>query len=285
MTKEEFDSEISKRDQEIVSLKSRLQLTEVNFSLTQVVVHAIQEQLAALSTPLIPSSKDNGTEGEKKTQENSIAVAGEKGNELAVVGESSFSLVLEEGEIDETYVPEYVEGVFSAEKFTSEEAQVDEEDELADEYAFHNDCLFNGIDEVISLTIPVAQDFLKRKLERVRMFLERKEKEKDVIPKEGSQWDETRILFNKKELTLEKNEDMVVLDHIRELQSQYPNIHTFYESFADQVTSFSVSAQNSGWMMYINFKDSESKLLSTKSFKKMNIVDLFVLMRKVIKGG
>ena len=70
------------------------------------------------------------------------------------------------------------------------------------------------IDEVISPTIQAAQDLLKRKLERVRKALERKEKEKDVILKEGPQWDEARILFNKKELTLEKNEDMVVLDHI-----------------------------------------------------------------------
>ena len=106
-----------------------------------------------------------------------------------------------------------------------------------------------------------------------------------MILKEGPQWDEVRILLDKKELTLEKNEDMVVLDHIRELWSQYPNIHTFYETFADLVTSVSVSAQKSGWMMYINFKDFASKLLSTKSFKKMNIVELFVLMRKVIKGG
>ena len=37
--------------------------------------------------------------------------------------------------------------------------------------------------------------------------------------------------------------------------------------------------------MYINFKDSRSKLLSTKSFRKLNIVELFVLMKKVIKGG
>ena len=37
--------------------------------------------------------------------------------------------------------------------------------------------------------------------------------------------------------------------------------------------------------MYINFRDSRSKLLSPKSFKKMNIVELFVLMKKVIKGG
>ena len=115
MTKEKFDHEISKRDQEIVSLKSRLKLTEVNLSLTQVVVHAIQEQLAALSTPPIPSSKDNTTEGEKKTQEKVVAVAEGKGKELAIKGESSFSLVLKEGEIDKPYVLEYVEGVFSAE--------------------------------------------------------------------------------------------------------------------------------------------------------------------------
>ena len=38
-------------------------------------------------------------------------------------------------------------------------------------------------------------------------------------------------------------------------------------------------------MMYINFLNFGSKLLSTKSFKKLNIVDLLVLMRKVIKGG
>ena len=53
MTKEEFVHEISKREQEIASLKSRLQLTEVNLSLTQAVVHAIQEQLADFSTPPI----------------------------------------------------------------------------------------------------------------------------------------------------------------------------------------------------------------------------------------
>ena len=68
MTKVEFEHEISKRDQEIVSLKSRLQLTKVNLSLTQAAVHAIQEQLAALLTPPIPSEKDNTTEREKKTQ-------------------------------------------------------------------------------------------------------------------------------------------------------------------------------------------------------------------------
>ena len=128
-------------------------------SLTQAVVHAIQEQLAALSTPLISSSKDNTTEGEKKTQEKVVAVAEGKGKELAIEGESSFSHIFEEGEIDEPYVPEYVEGVFTADK-----AQVDEEDEFADEYVFHNDGLFNRIDEVISPTIQATHKLLKRKL-------------------------------------------------------------------------------------------------------------------------
>ena len=42
-----------------------------------------------------------------------------------------------------------------------------------------------------------------------------------MILKEGPLWDEACTLFKKKELTLEKNEDMFVLDHIRELQSQF----------------------------------------------------------------
>ena len=69
MTKKEFVREISKRGQEIASLKTRLQLTEVNLSLTQALVHDIQEQLAALSTPPVSYFKDYSTEGEKKTQE------------------------------------------------------------------------------------------------------------------------------------------------------------------------------------------------------------------------
>ena len=66
VTKEEFVREISKRDIEIASLKSRLQLNEFNLSLTQAVVHAIQEQLAALSTPPILSFKDYSTEGRRR---------------------------------------------------------------------------------------------------------------------------------------------------------------------------------------------------------------------------
>ena len=130
--------------------------------------------------------------------------------------------------------------------FTTEEAQVDEEDEFADEYTLYNDCLFNRIDEVISPTIKKAQDLLKRKIERVRKALERKEIENNVFLMKGPQWDEARNLFTKKELTLEKNEDRVVLGHIRELRSQYSNIHTLNEKFVDQVTSVSVSAQKSG---------------------------------------
>ena len=138
---------------------------------------------------------------------------------------------------------------------------MDEEDEFADEYAFHDDCLLSEVKEIITKDIQVAQDLLKRKLERVRKALERREREKDVILKVGPLWDESRTLFKKKELTLEKNEDRVVLDYIRELRSQLPDIHKFYEVFSDQVTNVSVSAQRSGWMMYINFKDSGSKLL------------------------
>ena len=259
--------------------------------MTQAAIQAIQKQLAALSTPPIQSLKDSSTEGEKKTQgaEEKAEIAVEvKEKEAAVAvtqGESSFSHHLEEREINEPYVPEYVDEVFTTEEFTVDEAQVDEEDEFADEYAFHDDCLLSGVKEIITKNIQVAQDLLKRKLERVRKSLERREREKNVILKEGPLWDEARTLFKKKELTLEKNEDRVVLDYICELRSQLPDIHKFYEVFSDQVTNVSVSAQRSGWMMYINFKDSGSKLLYTKSFKKLNIVGLFVLMRKVIKGG
>ena len=85
------------------------------------------------------------------------------------------------------------------------------------------------VKEIITKDIQIAQDILKRKLERVRKALERREREKDVILKEGPLWDEARTLFKKKELTLEKNEDRVILDYIRELRSQLPDIHKFYE--------------------------------------------------------
>ena len=133
--------------------------------MTQAVIQAIQKQLAALSTPPISSIKDSSTEGEKRTQAEEkaeVAVEG-KGKETVTYGESSFSHSLEEGEIDEPYVPEYVEKVFTVEEFTADEAQVDEEDEFADEYAFHNDCLFSGVDEVISSNIQDSTGFTKEK--------------------------------------------------------------------------------------------------------------------------
>ena len=126
--------------------------------------------------------------------------------------------------------------------FTVEDADVDEEDEFADEFAFHNNCLLNGVDEIITSNHQEAQNFLKRMMERVKKALEKKEREKDIFVKEGPEWDEARELFQKKELTLEKNEDQVVLDHIRQLRTLYPNIHTFYEKLDEQVTSVSVSA-------------------------------------------
>ena len=69
--------------------------------------------------------------------------------------------------------------------FTGAEAEVDEEDEFADEFAFHNDCLFNDVDEIITPNLQEAQNLLKRKLERVTKALERKKRENDIFLKEG----------------------------------------------------------------------------------------------------
>ena len=136
--------------------------------MTQATIQAIQKQLAALSTPPVTSIKDSSTEGEKKAQgveeKAEVAVEGNKGKEKVTQGESSFSHALEEGQIDGPYVPEYVERVLTVEEFTADEAQVDEEDEFADEYAFHDDFLLSGVDEVISKNIQDAQDLLKRTL-------------------------------------------------------------------------------------------------------------------------
>ena len=207
VTKEKFNAEISKRDREISVLRSRLTLAEMNVQMTQAALQAIQKQLAALSTPPTTSIKDSSTEGEKKTQgaqekeaEAEAAVEEVKVQENVAVtqGESSFSTHLEEGEIDEPYVPEYVDEVFTNEEFTADEAQVDEEDEFADEYAFHDDCLLTGVKEIITKDIRVAQAMLKRKQERVRKALERREREKDVVLKEGPLWDEARTLFKRK---------------------------------------------------------------------------------------
>ena len=187
VTKENFNEEISKRDREISVLKSRLSLAEVNVQMTQAAIQAIQKQLAALSTPPIQSVKDSSTEGEKKTQgakekeaeaEVAVEVKGPRSNCCSTQGESSFSAHLEEGEIDEPYVPEYVDEVFTNEEFTADEAQVDEEDEFADEYAFHDDCLLTGVKEIITKDIRVAQAMLKRKQERVKESPRKKRKRK-----------------------------------------------------------------------------------------------------------
>ena len=94
--------------------------------MTQAAIQAIQKKLAYFSTPPIKSIKDSSTEGEKKTQgaEEKVEVSVEgKGKETAITqGEYSFSHALEEGEIDEPYVPEYVERVFTVEEFTTDEA-------------------------------------------------------------------------------------------------------------------------------------------------------------------
>ena len=135
VTKEKFNEEISKRDREISALKTRLTLAEMNVQMTQAAIQAIRKQLAALSTPPIQSIKDSSTEGEKKTQgveekeaeaEVAVEVKAKEAQIAVTQGESSFSHHLEEGEIDEPYVSEYVDEIFTNEEFTADEAQVDE---------------------------------------------------------------------------------------------------------------------------------------------------------------
>ena len=100
-----------------------------------------------------------------------------KEKETAVTqGESSFSQNLEEGEIDEPYVPEYVDRVFTTEEFTADEAQVDEEDEFADEYAFHDDCLLSGVQEIITDKHPSYTGSSKKKAGEGKKSPEKKTK-------------------------------------------------------------------------------------------------------------
>ena len=53
---------------------------------------------------------------------------------------------------------------------TGDEVKVDEEEE----FAFHNDYLFNGVDEIITPNLQEDEDLLKRNLVRVKKALERK---------------------------------------------------------------------------------------------------------------
>ena len=80
VTKAEFDHQISIKDQEIVSLKERMRLTEVQLAQTLSAISSIQQKLAALSTPSYQSREDNPTEGEKVAQEKVQAVEGKGTN-------------------------------------------------------------------------------------------------------------------------------------------------------------------------------------------------------------
>ena len=86
VTKEEFEHQILIREQEIVSLKERLRLTEVQLAKTQYVVSSIQEKLVALSAPTTISEKDNPTEGEKKAQEKDQAIEGKRKEMITTEG-------------------------------------------------------------------------------------------------------------------------------------------------------------------------------------------------------
>ena len=79
VTKVVFDHQISMKDQEIVSLKQRLQLTDSRLAQTQTDVSAIQEQLADLSAPPLQTQKDNTTEGGRRRLKKNIKH--EKGKE------------------------------------------------------------------------------------------------------------------------------------------------------------------------------------------------------------
>ena len=118
--------------------------------MTQATIQAIQKQLVALSNPPISSIKDSLTEGEKRIQveEKAEIAVEEKGKKIVTQGESSFSHALEEGKIDKPYVPEYVDSLWKSSPLTK--LKWTKRMSFADEYAFHNDCLFSGVDKVLS---------------------------------------------------------------------------------------------------------------------------------------
>lgn len=82
-----------------------------------------------------------------------------------------------------------------------------------------------------------------------------------------------------------QNDDKVIMDIIREYREKYPNIHEFYHMFDNRFSSVSASALKKGWVMYVNLVDRAALRLSTRMFKKMNIVELFVLKNKIITTG
>ena len=65
--------------------------------------------------------------------------------------------------------------------FTAKEAQVNEEDEFVDEYAFNNDCLLNGVDEIIYSKHPRSSRSVKKKAGYVSRKLLKKKKGKKML--------------------------------------------------------------------------------------------------------
>lgn len=75
------------------------------------------------------------------------------------------------------------------------------------------------------------------------------------------------------------------MDIIRDKREKYPDIHEFYEKLNERVTSVSASKLKKGWIMYVNLIDHRALRLSSRMFKKMNVVELFVLKSKIINTG
>ena len=86
---------MSKKYQEIDSLKERLRLAEVKLPQTQNAITSFQEKLVALSAPPTLSKEDNPTEGKKKSQEKEEeGTVGLEVMELTTQGESTLSKLL-----------------------------------------------------------------------------------------------------------------------------------------------------------------------------------------------
>lgn len=76
------------------------------------------------------------------------------------------------------------------------------------------------------------------------------------------------------------------MDLIKKYKSMYSDVHEYYHRLKEKITSVYVSALKIGWIMYVNITELGSKKLSSYIFKKINIVELFILQKKkVINGG
>ena len=114
---------------------------------------------------------------------------------------------------------------------------------------------------------------------------QRKEREEDISTKKGPKWEMARKSFKEKEKNLEQSDDRIIMDLIREYRSRYPDIHEFYHMLDDRITSVSASNLKDAWLMYVNTVYQPSLRMSSRIFKKMNIVELFILKRKLISHG